>query len=339
MSLFEKLGFKKLGIDLGTANSLVWEIGKGLVVNEPTVVAISIDNHKVMAVGNDAKKMLGRAPEYIEVTRPMRDGVIADYEVTEAMLRWFIQKVCGNVFIFKPEVMICVPAGVTQVEQRAVLDATLSAGARIAYLIDEPLAAAIGARIPISSPSGNMIVDIGGGACEAAVISLGGVVVSKSVRVAGNKIDEAILGYLRKNFNLVIGDQTAEQVKIQIGAAILPEKESKMEVRGRDSISGLPRETTLTSSQISEAIQEPLSQILATIKGVLEKTPPELVADIVDRGIVLTGGTAQLKDLDKYLTRQIGVSFHVAEKPMICVVEGTAIALEHLRLYEKSLKR
>jgi len=329
---------KRLGIDLGTANSLVWEVGKGLVLNEPTVVAVSLEDKKVLAVGTKAKEMLGKTPDYILASRPMRDGVIADYEITEAMLKWFLHQVCGNVFLFKPEVMICVPAGVTQVEQRAVLDAVLSAGARIAYLIDQPLAAAIGAKIPISSPSGNMIVDIGGGACEAAVISLGGVVVHKSVRVGGNRIDEAISLWLRKKRNLIIGDQTAEQVKIKLAAAIIPEKEVKLTVRGRDSISGLPQKVTLTVAQVNEAIKEPLSLILNTIKGVLEKTPPELVADIVERGIVLSGGTALLKDLDKYLTRQIGVSCHVVEEPLLCVVRGTGIALENLKQYEKSLR-
>lgn len=333
------LGGKKLGIDLGTANSLVWEVGKGLVLNEPTVVAVTLEEKKVLAVGKEAKEMLGKTPEYIVASRPMRDGVIADYEITEAMLKWFIHQVCGNVFLFKPEVMVCVPAGVTQVEQRAVLDATLSAGARVAYLIDEPLAAAIGANIPISSPAGNMIVDIGGGACEAAVISLGGVVVHQSVRVGGNKIDEAIADYLRKKHNLIIGDQTAERIKIKIGAAIVPKKELKMVVRGRNAISGLPQRVTITSAEVNEAIQEPLNQILGTIKGVLEKTPPELVADIVERGIVLSGGTALLKDLDKFLTGQIGVSCHIAEEPLLCVVKGTGIALENLSFYEKSLRK
>jgi len=331
--------YKKLGIDLGTANSLVWEVGVGLVLNEPTVVATSLDDNKVLAVGKMAKEMLGKTPEYIKASRPMREGVIADYEVTEAMLKWFIKEVCGNTFLFKPEVMICVPAGVTQVEQRAVLDATLSAGARVAYLIDEPLAAAIGAEIPISSPSGNMIVDIGGGACEAAVISLGGVVAHKSVRVGGNRMDEAITTWLRKNHNIIIGDQTAEQIKMSIGAAIVPEKEKTMEVRGRDSVAGLPKKIIITSSQVNEAIQEPLSMILSAIKGVLEATPPELVADIIDRGIVLSGGTSLLKDLDKYLTRQINVVFHVSEDPLLCVVKGTGKALSNLSHYEKSLRK
>lgn len=330
---------RKLAIDLGTANSLVWEIGKGLMVNEPTVVAVTLEERKVLAVGNEAKEMLGRTPEYIEVIRPMRDGVIADYEVTEAMLRWFIRKVCGSATLFKPTAMVCVPAGVTQVEQRAVLDAALSAGARAAYLIDAPLAAAIGAGVPISSAAGNMIVDIGGGACEAAVIALGGVVVHRSVRVAGNKIDEAIMSWLRKEHNMIIGDRTAEVVKIKIGAALPLKKEKKIIVRGRDTISGLPRKIELSSNQVNKAIQEPLREILSVVKGVLEKTPPELVADIVDRGIILSGGSSLLNSLDKFLTRQIGVSCHVAEEALLCVVKGTATALENLEIYEKSLKK
>ena len=299
---------KKLAIDLGTANSLVWEVGEGLKINEPTVVAVNIESKKVLAVGKEAKEMLGRTPEYIEVIRPMREGVIADYEVTEAMLRWFIHQVTSTT-IFKPTVMICVPAGVTQVEQRAVLDAALSAGARVAYLIDAPLAAAIGAGIPISSPAGNMIVDIGGGACEAAVIALGGVVVHRSTRVAGNKLDEAIMEWLRKEHNIIIGDQTAEKVKIELGTALPVEKEKKMVIQGRDIVTGLPKEVELTSNIINQAIQEPLREILETVRGVLEKTPPELVADIVDRGVILSGGTSLLNNLDKFLTSQLEFLF------------------------------
>ncbi|MFH1601496.1 MAG: rod shape-determining protein [Candidatus Shapirobacteria bacterium] len=331
---------KQLAIDLGTANCLVWEIGKGLVINEPTVVAVTLEERKVLAVGKEAKEMLGRTPEYIEVARPMREGVIADYQVTESMLRWFIRQTgTGILSFFKPEVMVCVPTGVTQVEQRAVLDAALSAGARVAYLIDSPLAAAIGAGIPISLAAGNMIVDIGGGACEAAVIALGGVVVHKSVRVAGNKLDEAIINWLKKNHNIVVGDQTAEQIKIEIGTALPSKsKEKKMAIRGRDSVSGLPRKVDLASVQVNEAINEPLAEILSAVRGVLEKTPPELVADIVDKGIILSGGTALLNNLDKFLTRQIGVSFHVAQEPLLCTVKGTAIALENLEEYKSSLR-
>ncbi len=330
---------KKLAIDLGTANSLVWLAGKGIVLNEPTVVAVTVEEKRVVAVGNEAKTMLGRTPGNIVASRPLRDGVIADYQVTEAMLRYFIQKVCGRVFPFKPEVMICIPAGVTQVERRAVLDATLSAGARVAYLIDEPLAAAIGAKIPIAQASGNMIIDIGGGAAEAAVISLGGVVVHKSVRVAGNKIDEAIAAYLRRQHNLIVGDQTAEEVKIKIGSATPLEKEEKMEVKGRDSLLGLPKRIDLTSAQVTEAIRPVLLQIIGAVKGVLEETPPELASDIIDKGIVMSGGTSLLRNFDKLMTEETNVPCHVAEDPLLCVVRGTGVALENLEIYKRSITK
>lgn len=330
--------FKKLGIDLGTANSLVWEVGKGLVLNEPTVVAISVEDRKVLAVGQEAKLMLGRTPEFIAASRPMQDGVIADYEITEAMLRHFIQKVCGRFFFFKPEVMICVPAGVTQVEQRAVLEATMNAGARVAYLIDEPLAAAIGARVPVAEPSGNMIVDMGGGSTEAAVISLGGVVVHKSVRVAGHKIDEAIIGCFKKKHNILIGEQTGEKIKIELGSATMPKKEKTIEVKGRDALYGLPKSVVISNREISEAIQAPLKQILGAIKEVLEETSPELVADIVEKGIILSGGTALLKNIDKFFFENLEVAFHRVEEPMLSVVKGTALALENLDLYRRAIK-
>ncbi len=328
---------KRLGIDLGTANSVVWLAGKGIVLNEPTVVAVSVEDGRLIAVGNEAKTMLGKTPGSIEAVRPLRDGVIADYVVTEALLRYFIQKVCGRAWFFKPEVMICVPGGVTQVERRAVLDATLSAGARVAYLIDEALAAAIGAKIPIAAPSGNMIVDMGGGACEAAVISLGGVVVHKSIRVAGNKIDEAIASYLRKKHNLIIGEQTAEEIKIKIGSALPLGKEETLEVKGRDSVLGLPKLINVGSSEISQAIKPVLAQIIATVKMVLENTPPELASDIVDKGIVLSGGTSLLRNFDKHMTEELGVPCHVVEDPMLSVARGTGIALENIDLYRKSI--
>lgn len=328
---------KKIGIDLGTANSIVWFEGEGIVLQEPTVVAISVDDNRVVAVGNEAKQMLGRTPDNIRASRPMRDGVIADYQVTEAMLRYFIQKVGGQSLFFKPEVMICVPAGCTQVERRAVLDATLSAGARNAYLIDEPLAAAIGAEIPIAAPSGSMIIDVGGGATEAAVISLGGVVVHKSVRVAGNKIDEAIASYMRKKHNLIIGDQTAEEVKIKIGSATALPRTEKMEVKGRDSIMGLPKVVELTSTEVTEAIRPVLNQIIGVVKTVLEETPPELASDIIDKGIVMSGGTSLLRNFDKLMTQEVGVPAHVAEEPMLCVVKGTGIALSNIEKYKKSI--
>lgn len=330
---------KRIGIDLGTANSLVWLAGTGIVLNEPTVVAMTVDDNRVVAVGNEAKEMLGRTPGNIIASRPMRDGVIADYVVTEAMLKYFIQKVCGRIFLFKPEVMICVPSGATQVEQRAVLDAAISAGAKNAYLIEEPLAAAIGAKLPIAAASGNMIIDIGGGSAEAAVISLGGVVVHKSVRVAGNKIDEAIATYMRKKYNLLIGDTSAENVKIQIGSAIILPKEEAMEVKGRDNVTGLPRAITISSTEVTEAIRPVLVQIIGAAKGVLEETPPELSSDIIDKGIIMSGGTSTLRNFDKLMTELTGVPCHVAEEPLLSVARGTGVALENLDLYKKSITK
>lgn len=339
--------FKRLGIDLGTANSLVYLAGQGVVLNEPTVVAVSIEDNRVVAVGNEAKEMLGRTPGNIVASRPLKEGVIADYVVTEAMLRYFIDKVCGKSRFFKPEVMICVPAGCTQVERRAVMDATLSAGARTVYLIEEPLAAAIGAKIPIAQASGNMIVDIGGGSTEAAVISLGGVVVHNSARVAGNRLDEAITIYIKKKYNLIIGERMSEQVKITIGSAIAPAAGSKetpnwpqkMEVRGRDSLSGLPRMLEVTTEEISYSLQNPLGSIIGAIKGVLENTPPELASDIIDKGIVLSGGTALLRNFDKLVTKSTGVPAHVSEDSLLCVVRGTGVALENIELYKRSIAR
>ena len=330
--------FKKLGIDLGTANSIVWEVGKGIVLNEPTIVAVGVEQRKVLAVGMEAKNMLGKTPEYIEVVRPLEDGVIADYEVTEAMLRYFMKQVMGNKWFFGPEVMICVPAGVTQVEQRAVLDAALSAGARKAYLIDEPLAAAIGSKIPVSEAFGNMIVDIGGGAAEAAVISLGGVVTHKSVKMGGNKLDLAIMDFLKKKHNLIIGEQTAEMIKIKLGSAIKPKKIETLEINGRDSIYGLPKNLTIDNDMVYEAIVSILEIIIMVIRDTLEITPPELVADIIDRGIVLSGGTVQLKNFNALVTREIGVSAHVAPEPQFCVIKGIGIALENLDVYRRAVR-
>lgn len=327
---------QRIAIDLGTANTIVWVEGRGIVANEPTVVAISEDN-RVVAVGNEAKRMIGRTPDNLIAMRPMRDGVIADYQVTEAMLRYFISKSAPKVTFFKPEVMICVPAGCTQVERRAVLDATLAAGARAAYLIDEPLAAAIGARIPIAAPQGHMILDIGGGAAEAAVICLGGVVAHKSVRIAGNKIDEAIANFLRRKHNLIIGDQTAESIKLKIGSATRIEKEETMEVSGRDQVLGLPRTVILTSSEITESIRTTLLQIISAVKGVLENTPPELASDIIERGITMSGGTSSLRNFDRLITEETGVPAHLAEEPLLCVIRGTGIALENLELYKSSI--
>ncbi|MBI2465527.1 rod shape-determining protein [Candidatus Shapirobacteria bacterium] len=330
--------FKKLGIDLGTANSIVWEEGVGIVLNEPTVVAVGVDDRKILAVGAEAKKMLGKTPEYIEVIRPMEDGVIADYEVTEAMMRYFLKQVMGRGWIMGPEVMVCVPAGVTQVEQRAVMDATISAGARKAYLIDEPLAAAIGAKIPVSEPYGNMIVDIGGGAAEAAVIALGGVVTHKTVRVGGAKIDGVIAEFLKRKHNLIVGEQTSETIKIKIGSAIKLKRPETMEISGRDSVSGLPRMVVIDSDQIHEAILPMLSSIIMVIRDTLEITPPELVADIADRGVVLSGGTSLLRNFNVLVTREIGVSAHVAPEPQFCVIKGTGIALENLDVYWRAIR-
>lgn len=330
--------FKKLGIDLGTANSVVWEAGVGVVLNEPTVVAVGIDDRKILAVGEEARKMLGKTPEYIEVIRPMEDGVISDYEVTEAMIKHFLKQVMGAAWIFGPEVMMCVPAGVTQVEQRAMVDATMSAGARKTYLIDEPLAAAIGAKIPVSEPSGNMIVDVGGGAAEAAVIALGGVVTHKTVRIGGNKLDAAIAEFLRKKNNLIIGEQTAEAIKIKIGSAVKLKRPETMEINGRDSVYGLPKAVTIDSDQVYEAIRPQLDNVIMVIKDTLEVTPPELVADIVDRGIVLSGGSSQLRNFNILVTREIGVSAHVAPEPQFCVIKGAGVALENLDVYWRAIK-
>ncbi len=328
---------KRVAIDLGTANTLVWVAGEGLVVNEPTVVAIGADDNRVVAIGEDAKRMLGRTPETLIASRPMRDGVIADYQITEAMLSYFIGKAIGKVQLLKPEVMICVPAGCTQVERRAALDATLGGGAAHAYLIDEPLAAAIGAGIPVSAPAGNMILDIGGGAAESAVISLGGVVVHKSVRVAGNKIDESIQDYMKKKYNLIIGDQTAEEIKIKIGSAIQMSKEESMDISGRDLVFGLPRSVAITSTDITEAMRPALMQIISAVRGVLEDTPPELAADIIDKGIVMSGGTSTLRNFDRLLTEETGVPAHVAEDALYCVIRGTGVVLENIDLWKRSI--
>jgi rod shape-determining protein MreB and related proteins len=332
---------KRIGIDLGTANSLVYLQGKGIVLNEPTVVAVSINDRKVVAVGNEAKEMLGRTPENIIASRPMRSGVIADYQVTEAMLRYFLQKACGRTFLFKPEVMISIPAGCTQVEKRAVEGATLSAGAKTVYMIHQPLAAAIGAGIPIAEASGNMILDVGGGAAEAAVISLGGVVVSKSTRVGGSKIDDMIASYVRKKHGLIIGETTAENVKIKIGSAIKLKKGTlkKMELKGRDSITGLPRKVEVSTNEMAEAIRTSLNQIVQMVKSILEDVPPELSSDIIDKGIIMSGGTCLLNNFDKLLTKETGVPCHVIEEPLLAVAKGTGIALENLEKYKKSISQ
>lgn len=328
---------KRLAIDLGTANTLLWVVGEGIIANEPSVVAVDANENKVVAVGEEAKRMLGRTPEALIASRPMREGVIADYQYTKAMLRYFIQKATGRVQFMKPDVMVCVPAGCTQVERRAALDATLEAGAGHAYLIDEPLAAAIGAGIPVSAPSGHMIVDMGGGAAEAAVISLGGVVTHKSVRVSGNKLDEAIQSYLKKKHNLIIGDTTSEDIKIKIGSATKLEKKEKMNISGRDLVFGLPRTIEVTSDEITEALMPVLNQIIGVVKAVLEDTPPELAADIIDKGIVMSGGTSCLRNFDKLMTLETGVPSHVAEDALFCVVKGTGVVMENIELWKRSV--
>jgi rod shape-determining protein MreB len=328
---------RQIGIDLGTVNVLVYVRGKGIVLNEPSVVAVSTVDGKIMAIGNDARAMLGRTPETIEVRRPMKDGVIADYLVTEAMLRYFITKVCGRLQILKPDVMIGVPSGVTSVESRAVHDAAVQAGARAAYLIPVPLAAAIGAQVPIAQPSGNMIVDIGGGVTEAAVISLNGIVVSASTRIGGNRLDEAIAAYIKRKYNLIIGERTAEEVKIKIGSALPLENELTMEVRGRDQVVGLPKTITITSSEVTEAIAENIDAIVATVREALEKMPPELASDVIDKGMVMTGGGSLLRYIDTLLTRETGVPCSVAENPLECVAIGAGLALEHYDILRKSI--
>jgi rod shape-determining protein MreB len=328
---------KHIGVDLGTANVLVYVRGQGIVLNEPSVVAYSTVDNRVMAVGTEARSMLGRTPGRIAVSRPMRDGVIADYMITEAMLRYFIRKVCGRFSIFRPVVMVCIPAGVTNVESRAVLDATIQAGAKEAHLIPEPLAAAIGANVPIHSASGNMIVDIGGGTTEAAVISLNDIVVSNSTRVAGNKIDEMIATYIRKKYNLIVGERTAEDVKMQIGTALAIDPPLEMEVRGLHQIEGLPRTRIISSDEVTEAISDALVSIVTSVKTVLEQTPPELAADVVDRGMILTGGGALLRNLEKLLVRATGVPAYVADDPLTCVAIGSGRALEHFPVFRDSL--
>ncbi len=327
----------QIGIDLGTANVLVYVKGKGIVLNEPSVVAFSADEMKVVAVGEQARQMLGRTPGSISVARPMRDGVIADYQITEAMLRYFIQKVCGRLRIFKPEVMVCIPAGITNVESRAVHDATIQAGAKEAHLIPEPLAAAIGAGVPIAGPSGNMIVGIGGGTCEAAVISLNDIVVSSSIRVAGNKIDEMIASYVKRKYNLLIGERTAEEIKIHIGSALPLSEPLEMEVRGRDQVEGLPKTIAINSNEVTDAIRDALAAIVVNVRTVLEQTPPELASDVIDRGIVMTGGGALLRHLDKLISRETGIPTPVADDPMSCVAVGAGKALEQLEMIRKSM--
>lgn len=328
---------KKIGIDLGTANTLVFVQGKGVVINEPSVVAVSQEDNRILAVGNDAKEMIGRTPDTIVAYRPMKDGVIADYRVTEAMLRYFIDKTIGKIRLFRPEVMISVPAGVTSTERRAVVEAATKAGAKAAYVVKEPVLAAIGAGIPINEASGHMIVDIGGGTTDVAVISLGGIVASTSVKVAGNKLDQAIADFIKKNYNLAIGDRTAEEIKIKIGSAVPLEDELSMDIKGRDLMTGLPRIIEIRTPEITEAIADELREIVQAIKNVLHQTPPELAADIMERGIVMSGGTSLLRGIDELIFQETGVVAHIAEDPLLSVAKGTGLALEHLDVYKRSI--
>lgn len=328
---------KKIGIDLGTANTLVFLPGQGVILNEPSVVAVSVPDNRVLAVGDEAKVMIGKTPDNIVAYRPMKDGVIADYRVTEVMLKYYISKALGKWNIFKPEVMVSVPAGVTSTERRAVVEAAMKAGAKSAYVVKEPILAAIGANIPIYEPSGYMIVDIGGGTTDAAVISLGGIVASTSVKVAGNKIDQAIADYIKKTFNLAIGEKTAEEIKIKIGSAVPVEEDLVYKIKGRDFLTGLPRSTDITTNEIVKAVEGELKEMMKAIKVVLQNTPPELSSDIIDNGITMTGGTSLLRNMDELVYRATGVKARIAEDALLCVAKGTGVALEHLDTYKKSI--
>ena len=328
---------KKIGIDLGTCNSVVFTSSKGVVLQEPSVVAVTLSENKILAVGQEAKEMTGRTPDTIRIYRPLKDGVIADYRVTEAMLRYFIKR-AGITFRFlKPELLVGVPAGITSTEKRAVIEAGISAGAKAVYVAKEPILAAIGAGIPIDSCSGHMIVDIGGGTSEVAVISLGGIVTSHSLRVAGDKIDQSISDYIRKKYNLAIGEQTAEEIKIKIGTALPEKEEREIEIRGRDLISGLPQNIKVSSNEVCEAISDRLDEIVQVVKAVLRDTPPELSADIMDKGMIISGGGALLKNIDELIARSTGVPCFLAENPLLCVAKGTGVVLENLNAYKKSI--
>jgi len=328
---------RKIGIDLGTANTLVFVSGKGIVLNEPSVVALTHPENKILAVGDEAKEMIGKTPDSIVTYRPLKDGVIADYRATEAMLRYFINKVLGRWNIFKPEVMISVPAGVTSTEKRAVVEAAVKAGARAAYVVKEPILAAIGAGVPIHEACGHMIVDIGGGTTDIAVISLGGIVYCTSVKVAGNKLDQAIINYVKKTFNLAIGEKTAEEIKIAVGSAVLVEEELKCELKGRDFLTGLPRSAEISTNEVVKAIDAELREMIRAIKHVLQETPPELASDIIDLGIIMSGGGSLLRNIHELVFRATGVQAQVADEALLCVAKGTGMALEHLDVYKRSI--
>ena len=324
-----------MGIDLGTANTLVHCKEKGIIIREPSVVAVEVDTNEVLAIGAEAKRMIGRTPGNIVAIRPMKDGVIADYEITQSMLKHFIKTAMGSKAFVRPRILVGVPSGVTEVEKRAVIDATIEAGAREAYLIEEPMAAAIGAGLPVQEATGSMVVDIGGGTCEVAVISLGGIVVSKSVRSGGDSIDAAIVRYIRKTFNLLIGDRTAEAIKIEIGTAMKVDNPPTMDVRGRDLVTGLPKNIVVNANHICDAVEEPVSNIVDAVRNTLERTPPELSADIMDRGIVMTGGSSMLRNLDRLISRETGMPVFVSDEALNCVVLGTGIAVENIDIYKK----
>lgn len=328
---------RKIGIDLGTCNCVVFVFKKGLVLQEPSVVAVSLEENKILAVGEEAKEMIGRTPDTIRVYRPLKDGVIADFRVTQAMLKYFIDKTSGFWKFFKPEMIIGVPAGITSTERRAVIEAAINAGAKQVYLAKEPILAAIGAGIPINSCSGNMIVDIGGGTSEVAVISLGGIVSSQSLRIAGDKLDMAISDYIKKKYNLAVGEKTAEEIKIKIGTALPEKEEKKMEIRGRDLISGLPKTIKISSNETAEAFSEILSEIIHVIKQVLRETPPELSADIIDKGMIISGGGALLRNIAERISQETGVPCFLADDPLSCVAKGTGVVLENIGVYKKSI--
>ncbi len=327
----------KIGIDLGTCNSLVFLPPKGVVLEEPSVVAVSLAENKILAVGKEAKEMTGRTPDTIRVYRPLKNGVIADFRVTQAMIRYFIDKVSGRFRFFKPEILVGIPAGATSTERRAVIEAGVNAGAKAVYVAKEPILAAIGADIPINSCSGNMIIDIGGGTTEVAVISLGGIVTCHSVRVAGDKMDLAISDYIKRKYNLAIGEQTAEEIKIRIGTALLEKEERKMSIRGRDLILGLPKNIEVSSNEVSEAISDTLNDIIQVIKSVLRETPPELSADVMDKGMVLSGGGALLRNIPELIAQATGVPCILSEEPLHCVAKGAGVILENLDTYKKSI--
>jgi rod shape-determining protein MreB len=337
--MMSSMGFfsPRLGIDLGTTNVLVFVPSKGVVLNEPSVVAVSTDKKKVLAIGVEAKKMIGRTPDSIIAYRPMKDGVIADYRVTEAMLRYFMRKALGRWNIFRPTVLISVPAGVTSTEKRAVIEAAVKAGAKDAFVVKEPILAAIGAGIPIHEPMGRMVADLGGGTIDVAVISLGGIVASTSVKCAGNKLDHAVMDYVKKQYNLSIGEKTAEEVKIKIGGAVPTTEEITMPVKGRDLVSGLPRTIELKSNEIVQAMSRELREMMGAVRKVLQDTPPELASDIIDNGIILTGGTSQLRDLPELVLRRTGVTAKLAPDAYYCVARGTGVALKHLDTYKQSI--